>query len=204
MCGAFSEQRTCFSLLQWLRSSACPRLTLRCRDPSSPNKLPAPSTSCLCCCASDSAAATCPSSKRCARVLWWIVPHAQKYTQTAGHTCSLGASSLLLLLQTLDSSELNGDGIVLSLEEQLSALSLTSSPPQSGPDCKDVVALYGTRFPSQLFEETSESTKVGNHSHHLDIFPTSRPLSYYSSLVQISAMVSELKMIREKNSDQKR
>lgn len=74
----------------------------------------------------------------------------------------------LLHPQTLDSSELNGDGIVLSLEEQLSALSLTSSPSQPGPDSKDIVALNGTRFPSQLFEETSESTKVGNrrHTHH--------------------------------------
>lgn len=88
------------------------------------------------------------------------------HTNCAGHTCSLCASSLLLLLQTLDSSELNGDGIVLSLEEQLSALSLTSSPSQSGPDSKAIVALNGTRFPSQLFEETSESTKVGNYSHH--------------------------------------
>uniref|UniRef100_H3DE11 Transcription termination factor 2 n=1 Tax=Tetraodon nigroviridis TaxID=99883 RepID=H3DE11_TETNG len=85
---------------------------------------------------------------------------------------------LSLLKKTLDSSELSGDGIVLSLEEQLSALSLTSSPSQPGPDSKDIVALNGTRFPSQLFEETSESTKI-------------------------SAIVSELKMIREKYSDQK-
>uniref|UniRef100_H2USD6 Transcription termination factor, RNA polymerase II n=1 Tax=Takifugu rubripes TaxID=31033 RepID=H2USD6_TAKRU len=64
---------------------------------------------------------------------------------------------LSLLKKTLDSSELNGDGIVLSLEEQLNALSLTSSPSQAGP--KDTVALNGTQFPSELFEETSESTK---------------------------------------------
>uniref|UniRef100_A0A8C4EX16 Transcription termination factor 2 n=1 Tax=Dicentrarchus labrax TaxID=13489 RepID=A0A8C4EX16_DICLA len=66
-----------------------------------------------------------------------------------------------LLKKTLDSSELEGDGIVLSLEEQLNALSLSSSPSPSGPDPKDTVALNGTRFPSKLFEETSESTKVG-------------------------------------------
>ncbi|XP_041857085.1 transcription termination factor 2 isoform X2 [Melanotaenia boesemani] len=65
-----------------------------------------------------------------------------------------------LLKKTLDSSELQGDGIVLSLEEQLNALSLSSSPSTSGPDPKDTVALNGTRFPSQLFEDTAKSTKI--------------------------------------------
>ncbi|XP_035531848.1 transcription termination factor 2 [Morone saxatilis] len=83
-----------------------------------------------------------------------------------------------LLKKTLDSSELEGDGIVLSLEEQLNALSLSSSPSPSGPDPKDTVALNGTRFPSKLFEDTSESTKI-------------------------SAIVSELKAIRQKSDDQK-
>ncbi|KAM9347432.1 transcription termination factor 2 [Symphorus nematophorus] len=85
---------------------------------------------------------------------------------------------LSLLKKTLDSSELEGDGIVLSLEEQLNALSLSSSPSPSGPDPKDTVALNGTRFPSQLFEDTSESTKI-------------------------SAVVSELRAIRQKSDNQK-
>ncbi|XP_059198691.1 transcription termination factor 2 [Centropristis striata] len=85
---------------------------------------------------------------------------------------------LSLLKKTLDTSELQGDGIVLSLEEQLNALSLSSSPSPSGPDPKDTVALNGTRFPSQLFEDTSESTKI-------------------------AAIVSELKAIRQKCDDQK-
>ncbi|XP_008279815.1 transcription termination factor 2 [Stegastes partitus] len=84
---------------------------------------------------------------------------------------------LSLLKKTLDSTELQGDGIVLSLEEQLNALSLSSSP-SSGPDPKDTVALNGTRFASKLFEDTSESTKI-------------------------SAVVSELKAIRQKSDDQK-
>uniref|UniRef100_A0AAQ5Z1H2 Transcription termination factor 2 n=1 Tax=Amphiprion ocellaris TaxID=80972 RepID=A0AAQ5Z1H2_AMPOC len=69
---------------------------------------------------------------------------------------------LSLVKKTLDSSELQGDGIVLSLEEQLNALSLSSSPSASGPDPKDTVTLNGTRFASKLFEDTSESTKVGS------------------------------------------
>ncbi|XP_045910598.1 transcription termination factor 2 [Micropterus dolomieu] len=85
---------------------------------------------------------------------------------------------LSLLKKTLDSSELQGDGIVLSLEEQLNALSLSSSPSPSGPDPKDTVALNGIRFPSQLFEDTSVSTKI-------------------------AAIVSELKAIRQKSDDQK-
>lgn len=131
----------------------------------------------------------------------------ETYTQPEVNTQSQPGTPAdsALLLQALDSSELNGDGVVLSLEEQLSALSLTSSPSQSGPDSKDIVALNGAQFPSQLFEETSESTKVTTAKH--PIFPTSGPfkaLSNSSSLFQISAIVSELGMIREKNSDQKR
>uniref|UniRef100_A0A672GU86 Transcription termination factor 2 n=1 Tax=Salarias fasciatus TaxID=181472 RepID=A0A672GU86_SALFA len=85
---------------------------------------------------------------------------------------------LSLLKKTLDSSELQADGIVLSLEEQLNALSLSSSPSPSGPAPTDTVALNGARFPSKLFEETGESTKI-------------------------AAIISELKAIREKSDDQK-
>ena len=65
----------------------------------------------------------------------------------------------LLLPQTLDQTELQGDGIILSLEEQLNALCLSSSPSPSAPD-KDTVSLNGSHFSSHLFESTSESTKV--------------------------------------------
>ncbi|XP_063744388.1 transcription termination factor 2 isoform X2 [Eleginops maclovinus] len=85
---------------------------------------------------------------------------------------------LSLLKKTLDTSELQGDGIVLSLEEQLNALSLSSIPSPSDPQHTDTVALNGTRFPSKLFEDTSESTKI-------------------------AAIVSELNAIREKSDDQK-
>ncbi|CAJ1079082.1 transcription termination factor 2 [Xyrichtys novacula] len=85
---------------------------------------------------------------------------------------------LSLLKKTLDSTELQGDGIILSLEEQLNALSLSSSPSPSCPDPKDTVALNGTRFPSHLFEDTSESSKI-------------------------SAIMTELKAIKQKGADQK-
>ncbi|KAK7938760.1 hypothetical protein WMY93_002086 [Mugilogobius chulae] len=86
---------------------------------------------------------------------------------------------LSLLRKTLESSELQGDGIVLSLEEQLSALSLSSSPaPAADPDLKPCVSLNGTRFDPQLFEDVRESTKI-------------------------SAIVSELKNIRQRGADHK-
>ncbi|XP_054643209.1 transcription termination factor 2 isoform X2 [Dunckerocampus dactyliophorus] len=84
---------------------------------------------------------------------------------------------LSLLKKTLDSSELQGDGVVLSLEEQLNALSLSSSPSPSAA-AKDNVCLNGTRFASQLFEEDGRSTKI-------------------------SAVVSELEAIRRKSDNQK-
>ncbi|KAM6970582.1 transcription termination factor 2 [Aplochiton taeniatus] len=63
-----------------------------------------------------------------------------------------------LLKKTLDQSELQGDGITLSLEEQLNALSLTSE--SSGPDLKDTVSLNGCHFPSHLFETAHKSSKI--------------------------------------------
>uniref|UniRef100_A0AAY4C625 Transcription termination factor 2 n=1 Tax=Denticeps clupeoides TaxID=299321 RepID=A0AAY4C625_9TELE len=60
-----------------------------------------------------------------------------------------------LLRKTLDQSEMQGDGITLTLEEQLNALSLSEA---SGP--KTTVTLNGSRFSSKLFEETWESTKI--------------------------------------------
>jgi len=62
-----------------------------------------------------------------------------------------------VFFQTLDQTELQGDGVALSLEEQLCALSL-SEPSDSDP--KDTVSLNGTKFPSELFQDACESTKV--------------------------------------------
>uniref|UniRef100_A0A3B4UJ50 Transcription termination factor 2 n=1 Tax=Seriola dumerili TaxID=41447 RepID=A0A3B4UJ50_SERDU len=90
---------------------------------------------------------------------------------------------LSLLKKTLDSTELQGDGIVLSLEEQLNALSLSSSPSPSCPDPKDTVALNGTRFSSKLFEDTSEKS----FPHH---YLMCNPLGI-SCLVMRSVIVSQ-------------
>ena len=59
--------------------------------------------------------------------------------------------------QTLDQTELQGDGVSLSLEEQLSALCLGEP---SAHDPEDTVSLNGSRFASRLFEDATESTKV--------------------------------------------
>ncbi|XP_003793870.1 transcription termination factor 2 [Otolemur garnettii] len=64
---------------------------------------------------------------------------------------------LSLLKSALDPAELRGEGLVLSLEEQLSALTLSElhdSEPSS------TVFLNGTRFKVELFEDTKESTKI--------------------------------------------
>ncbi|XP_023690181.2 transcription termination factor 2 [Paramormyrops kingsleyae] len=83
---------------------------------------------------------------------------------------------LSLLKKTLDQSELQGDGITLSLEEQLGALSLSEPTPDPNPE--DMVSLNGNRFRSSLFEDTSCSTKI-------------------------AAILSELRKIREAHSAQK-
>ncbi|XP_058644067.1 transcription termination factor 2 [Onychostoma macrolepis] len=60
-----------------------------------------------------------------------------------------------LLKKTLDQSEMQGDGVALTLEEQLCALSLSEPS-----DPKDTVSLNGNRFSSELFQDTRESTKI--------------------------------------------
>ncbi|KAI5106980.1 transcription termination factor 2, partial [Silurus meridionalis] len=64
---------------------------------------------------------------------------------------------LSLLKKTLDQSELQGDGVALSLEEQLCGLSLSES---SDSNHKDTVSLNGSRFRSEIFEVCRESTKI--------------------------------------------
>nr|XP_005993670.1 PREDICTED: transcription termination factor 2 [Latimeria chalumnae] len=82
---------------------------------------------------------------------------------------------LSLLKMTLDHSDLQNDGVTLSLEEQLSALSLCEVKTL---DPKSTVSLNGTTFNADLFEKTKESTKI-------------------------SALLAELKAIRSQSDAQK-
>lgn len=75
----------------------------------------------------------------------------------------LAASSAHLLpsclspAQALDPTELKSEGLLLSLEDQLSALTL-SELQNSEPSA--TVSLNGECFKVELFEDTRESTKV--------------------------------------------
>ncbi|XP_063161697.1 transcription termination factor 2 [Candoia aspera] len=64
---------------------------------------------------------------------------------------------LSLLKVALDQANMNSEGISLSLEEHLSALTL--SEPDSSNPCP-VVNLFGTAFAADLFEMTRQSTKI--------------------------------------------
>ncbi|KAM4046929.1 transcription termination factor 2 [Anomaloglossus baeobatrachus] len=64
---------------------------------------------------------------------------------------------LSLLKTTLDQLELKNEGLSLTLEEQLSALTLCDL---QSPDPKSTVSLNGTNFQAELFESKSGSTKV--------------------------------------------
>lgn len=60
-------------------------------------------------------------------------------------------------MQALDQANLANEGLSLSIEEQLSALTLSEL---QTPDSKSTVYLNGTAFNTDLFEISKESTKV--------------------------------------------
>ncbi|KAG8517593.1 Transcription termination factor 2, partial [Galemys pyrenaicus] len=64
---------------------------------------------------------------------------------------------LALLKTALDPSELKSEGLDLSLEEQLRALTLSEF---HDPELSSTVALNGKNFQVELFEDTRESTKI--------------------------------------------
>uniref|UniRef100_A0A6J0T128 Transcription termination factor 2 isoform X1 n=1 Tax=Pogona vitticeps TaxID=103695 RepID=A0A6J0T128_9SAUR len=66
---------------------------------------------------------------------------------------------LSLLKVALDKANLNSEGISLSLEEQLNALTLSES--ESG-DPHSMVYLLGAAFTAELFETTKQSTKLSH------------------------------------------
>ncbi|XP_060057798.1 transcription termination factor 2 isoform X3 [Erinaceus europaeus] len=66
---------------------------------------------------------------------------------------------LSLLKSALDPTELKGEGLVLSLEEQLSALTLSEL---HNSESSSTVALNGEYFQVELFDSTRESTKISS------------------------------------------
>ncbi|KAL7983448.1 hypothetical protein Chor_000324, partial [Crotalus horridus] len=82
---------------------------------------------------------------------------------------------LSLLKVVFDQANMNSEGISLSMEEQLSALSLTE-PDNSDPF--SMVNLFGTAFGADLFEMTKQSTKIS----HLVV------VSQWTSMLKIVAI----------------
>ncbi|XP_019382901.1 PREDICTED: transcription termination factor 2 isoform X2 [Gavialis gangeticus] len=96
---------------------------------------------------------------------------------------------LSLLKMALDQVNLNSDGISLSLEEQLSALTLCEL---QSPDSKSTVYLNGTAFNVDLFEVTRQSTKI---SHLLAELKAIQSHSESQKSVIVSQWTSMLKVV---------
>nr|AAH87733.1 Transcription termination factor, RNA polymerase II [Mus musculus] len=98
---------------------------------------------------------------------------------------------LSLLKSALDPTELESEGLVLSLEEQLSALTL-SKVDVSEPS--PTVSLNGTCFKAELFDDTRRSTKVSSLLAELEAIqkgPGSQKsviVSQWTSMLQVVAL----------------
>uniref|UniRef100_A0A8D0GV58 Transcription termination factor 2 n=1 Tax=Sphenodon punctatus TaxID=8508 RepID=A0A8D0GV58_SPHPU len=96
---------------------------------------------------------------------------------------------LSLLKVALDQANLNSEGLSLSLEEHLSALTLSEL--DSG-DSKSTVSLHGTTFHMDLFETARESTKL---SHLLTELKAIQSHSESQKSVIVSQWTSMLKVV---------
>ncbi|KFZ60930.1 Transcription termination factor 2, partial [Podiceps cristatus] len=96
---------------------------------------------------------------------------------------------LSLLKVALDQVNLNSEGLSLSIEEQLSALTLSEL---QTPDSKSTVYLNGTAFKMDIFEITRESTKV---AHLLAELKTIQSHSESQKSVVVSQWTSMLKVV---------
>uniref|UniRef100_A0A8B9DJG9 Transcription termination factor 2 n=1 Tax=Anser cygnoides TaxID=8845 RepID=A0A8B9DJG9_ANSCY len=96
---------------------------------------------------------------------------------------------LSLLKVALDQANLTSEGLSLSIEEQLSALTLSEL---QNPDSKSTVYLNGTAFKTDLFEITRESTKI---AHLLAELKTIRSHSESQKSVVVSQWTSMLKVV---------
>ncbi|XP_045139666.1 transcription termination factor 2 isoform X2 [Echinops telfairi] len=96
---------------------------------------------------------------------------------------------LSLLKSALDPTELQGDGLALSLEEQLSALTLSEL---HSPEPSSTVCLHGISFKVELFKDTRESTKISSLLAELE---TIRRNSESQKSVIVSQWASMLKVV---------
>ncbi|XP_068815821.1 transcription termination factor 2 isoform X2 [Struthio camelus] len=96
---------------------------------------------------------------------------------------------LSLLKMALDQVNLTSEGLSLSLEEQLSALTLSEL---QTPDSKTTVYLNGTAFKMDLFEITRESTKITHLLAELKIIQSH---SESQKSVIVSQWTSMLKVV---------
>ncbi|XP_054238438.1 transcription termination factor 2 [Indicator indicator] len=96
---------------------------------------------------------------------------------------------LSLLKVALDQVNLNSEGLSLSIEEQLSALTLSEL---QASDSKSTVYLNGAAFKTDLFEITRESTKI---AHLLSELKTLQSHSECQKSVVVSQWTSMLKVV---------
>ncbi|KFV54993.1 Transcription termination factor 2, partial [Gavia stellata] len=96
---------------------------------------------------------------------------------------------LSLLKVALDQVNLNSEGLSLSIEEQLSALTLSEL---QTPDSKSTVYLNGTAFKTDIFEITRESTKI---AHLLAELKAIQSHSESQKSVVVSQWTSMLKVV---------
>ncbi|KAM6438732.1 transcription termination factor 2 [Rhynochetos jubatus] len=96
---------------------------------------------------------------------------------------------LSLLKVALDQANLNSEGLSLSIEEQLSALTLSEL---QTPDSKSTVYLNGTAFKTDIFDITRESTKI---AHLLSELKTIQSHSELQKSVVVSQWTSMLKVV---------
>ncbi|XP_040190068.1 transcription termination factor 2 [Rana temporaria] len=96
-----------------------------------------------------------------------------------------------LLKTTLDQTEMKSEGLSLTLEEQLNALTLCDL---QTPDPKSTVSLNGTNFSAKLFESDCNSTKIDSLMSHLkSISSSAEPqksviVSQWTSMLRIVAV----------------
>ncbi|XP_063112254.1 transcription termination factor 2 isoform X2 [Cavia porcellus] len=96
---------------------------------------------------------------------------------------------LSLLKSALDPAELKSEGLVLSLEEQLSAMTLSEL---QDTEPSPTVSLNGTYFKVELFEDTRGSTKISSLLAELE---TIRKASGSQKSVIVSQWTSMLKVV---------